>query len=245
MQRANLFRQLLAKPDNVLRHRVHFQLQQILFLAGDQAIDSIQRHSAVIADNPSASVRVGQARNNASPPRRAHLGRIGIEDALVVGFANFGEQLHDLARQLEAVRFASIHDHLDSAERLNRPFQRSVGLQADDLLFVLIDISRSMGSDRRYRPKIDIQNAPVVPLHLRQHLDLLPQRRSRRRRSGQKPFVSRIRGNIAIQEIFDVDALLPTSGSESSPRFIAAAVLPKLRFFYCHDSGTSTNRFDS
>jgi hypothetical protein len=69
----------------------------LLALLGlDQAGRRVERDAPVVADDPPAAVRVGQAGQDVRAPALPDVGGVGVEDPFVVGLAVFAERLDDV-----------------------------------------------------------------------------------------------------------------------------------------------------
>ncbi|MNW06082.1 hypothetical protein D3C71_2024300 [compost metagenome] len=79
-------------------------------------------------------------------------------------FANRCKHLYNFFRQLETICLTGIDHHTNTAERLYGTLQWSVGLQADNFLLVLCDITWGVRGNRGHRLDIDIQYTAVLSL---------------------------------------------------------------------------------
>ena len=102
-ERANLLAEFLAVADDLLggHHRVEAAASPLPSL--DQPRDAVERHAAVVADDPPAAVGVGQPGEDVRAAAGPHVGGVGVEDALVVRLAVLGERLDDVRVRLVAV----------------------------------------------------------------------------------------------------------------------------------------------
>ncbi len=89
-----------------------------MLLVLDKEIDAVESNAAVIADNSASALSVGQSRNDRGLSRKAHLGSIRVENALIMGLSVLCEDLNDLRIDLVAIVFAGFLSHSDSAEGL-------------------------------------------------------------------------------------------------------------------------------
>src|SRR4029453_17232610 len=134
------------------------ELGFLALLVGDQEVDAVQRHPAVVADDAAATVGIRQAGYNARRARLADRRRVRVEHAIVVGLAVLGEDLADALVRLVPVRFQAGGDHAPAAEGDDRALERRVRLQADDNLTLLVDVARAVRKNARRHLRY-VQNA--------------------------------------------------------------------------------------
>ena len=79
-------------------------------------------------------------------------------------FAVLGKDFHDLGIDFIAVFSASLLCHADAAERLQSTLERLVGLQADDLFEILVQIAGTVGRDRGDDFGVHVQHAACLTL---------------------------------------------------------------------------------
>ena len=223
LERADLLGDLLAAADHVLRHRADADHRQVALLARDQAVDAVERDAAVVADDAPAPVGVRQTRDDLVLARRAHLRRVGVEDALVVRLVVLREDAVQLGVRLVAVGRQRLFGHLDAAIRHKCALQRLVGLKADNLLKVLVEIARLVRGDGRDDIRIHVEDAALGPLLLLQRLQFVPQLRSRISRVRQKRRVAGIRRIVQADEFRGIDLILPFAARETFPCWIIDA----------------------
>ena len=118
-ERLQLHGKLLKGADGALEHRLLAAGQLVLLLFLDQAVDAVERHTAVVADDASAPVGVRQAGDEAAVARRADLGRVGGEHTVVVRAVLAELLLHVLGDGI-AVRLACVVHHAHAAEGVAR-----------------------------------------------------------------------------------------------------------------------------
>ena len=119
----------------------------LLLLALDEPRHAVERDAAVVADDSAATVGVGQAGEDVRAAAAPHVGRIGVEDAVVVRLAILREGLDDVRVGLVAVRLQRGGDHPEAAVGHDRALERRVGLQPDDDFVLAVDVARRMGGD--------------------------------------------------------------------------------------------------
>ena len=93
VQRAHLLGQFLAHADDLVGRPHVVDLGALGLLGLEQAIDAVQRHAPVVADDAAAAVGIGQAGDDAGLAAVHDLRRVGVEHAVVVGLAVLREGL--------------------------------------------------------------------------------------------------------------------------------------------------------
>ena len=102
-------------------------------------------------------------------------------------------------------------DHAQPAIRHDGAAERRVGLKADDDLVVAIDVTRLVRGQRGWRFDIDVQN-PFVDLLFEIGLQLGPDGFRALAGTCEKRLVPIIGSDVALDEVADVDRVLPTPG---------------------------------
>ena len=85
-----------------------------LFLR-DEEVNPVQRHTAVVADDAAAAVRIGQPRNDLIFAHSPHLGGIRVVHRLIVSLTVFVEDLIPFRIRRVAVSRAGFFGHADAA----------------------------------------------------------------------------------------------------------------------------------
>ena len=211
----DLLGQLLAVADDLVAGPAGVERGLLLLFALDQAVDAIERNAPVVADDPAATVCVRQAGQHVRAAALADGRRIRVEHAFVVRLAIFREGLDDVGIGFVAVGLEGAGDHPEAAIRHDGAFERSVGLQANDDLAVPVDVA---GCVRRNRTGNlgDVEDALLALLD-EQRLEGLPDLLRACGRGREKTVVAVVRLVVLLDEIADVDLLLPESGPESAP----------------------------
>ena len=215
-QKVDLPPDLLDETDVLVRHRAAAQLRLVLFLFLDQSVCPVERHAAVIADDPAPAICVGQARDQAAVPGRTGLLVVHAEYAVVVGGA-VGELLLHLPGKLIAVGPAGLPRHADASERIHTALQRPVRLQADDQLVVFVQIARLVIEQGGHRLGVHIQHAAELLLQLHQALQLMHQCLRARCCRRQERFISSVGCIVFLDKIPHIDAALPRPGRKPFP----------------------------
>ncbi len=215
LEGADLLGEFLAQADHVLGGVAIVQLQLLALLVLDQEVDAVEGDAAIVADDPAAAVGIGQAGDDARGACRLDVGRVGIEDAVVMGLAILGEDLADALVRLVAIGLEARRHHPPAAERHDRPLQRRVGLQADDDLVLLVDVARRVRQDARGNLR-DVEDA-LLALLREQRLQGLPDALGALGGAGQELAVAFVGGVVALDEVANVDLLRPMARLEAAP----------------------------
>ena len=162
LQRANLLRELFADADHFVGRPHVVDLGALRMLGLEQALDAVERDAAVIADDPAAAIGIGKPGDDAGLAALHDLGRVSIEDPVVVGLAIIGECFVDLRIGLEAGGLEARLDHAQAAVRENRALEWLIGLQADNDLVVAIDVAGLVREHGRRCFCVDGQNACLL-----------------------------------------------------------------------------------
>ncbi|MNC19320.1 hypothetical protein D3C75_672500 [compost metagenome] len=213
----NLFGNFFTKTDNVICQGIHFKVVKILFLFFDQEVNTVKCYAAVVADNTATAISIRKTRDDTGFTNGSHFGCICIKYALVMRFADVREHFNDVLRKFEAVCFGSIDHHLDSAERLNGTFERSICLNTDNLFFILVDVTRLVGYNCRYSVNIYIKYAAVGNFLLGQFRNNLPKFCCVVCRTCKEIFLAYIRIDVLFDKIIYIDFLGPFTFCKTSP----------------------------
>ena len=203
-ERLDLLGDLLALADHIRIHHVGDRLALRLLLRFDQEIDAVERHAAVVADDPAAPVVVRQPGDDAGVAHLLHLVGVDVEHAVVVGLAVF-ENMFDGRVHLPPVSFELGVDEPEAAERHDRPLQRSIGLKPDDRLKLPVDVAGLVRGDGRNGLLVDVVNAVALAFQLHALRQNTPQfERPLRRRRKEIP-VAVVRSVVVLNKISDID----------------------------------------
>ena len=145
------------------------------------------------------------------------VGGVGVEHAGVVRLAVPGEDLRNGRVQGVAVGGEALLDHPQAAVGHDRAAQRRVGLQPDDQLVLLVDVTGSVARDRCGRAGVGVVDA-ARPLLGEQRGQPRPQRAGAVGRAGQERCVTGVGGHVGLDEVPDVDPVCPWPVSEALPR---------------------------
>ena len=146
----------------------------------------------------------------------AHLVGVGAEHAVVVGGTE-AELLLYLGGELIAVGLAGLLHHTHTAEGVDGSLEGAVGLHAHDDLVVLVDVAGGEAGEGGDGGGVDIQHAAELSFQSEKTLDLLHQGLGAGGSGGQKIRVALVGLVVGLNEITDVDLVLPYAGIESRP----------------------------
>ena len=150
----------------------------------------------------------------------AHLGGVDVEDTGVVGLAAVGVVLHHLAIELVAVLVGSLPRDADTAVHMQGALERLIGLQADDGLLLgmlVVDVARGMAADAGNGLGVHIQDTTLLALLQEQVKHLAPQVLRALRRAGEELVITVVRGVVPLDEVADVNLVLPNTALEAFP----------------------------
>ncbi len=215
-ERTNLLGEFLPVADDLGGGRLGIQGGLLGSLGQEKPVHTVQRHPAVVADDPAPPVRVRKAGDDVGAAGREHLGRVGVEDAVVVGLAVPGEDLPDRRVQGVSVSGEAVLNHPQAAVGHDRAAQRRVGLQPHDQLVLPVDVAGRVARDRRRDARIDVINT-TRPLIAEHDAQARPQRAGTLGRPGQERRVTTVRGHVGLDEVADVDPVQPTAANEALP----------------------------
>ena len=221
-QSLDLHSQLFSLTDDVVRHRTAAAVGKVFLLLLDQEVDTVQSHTAIIADDTATAVSIRQTGNDLVVASLLHLGRICVKHALVMRLAIFGEDLVQLRIRLIAVSGASLLRHLDTAIGHKGTLQGLVGLQTNhslQILQILTDVARLMGSNAGHDLRVHIQNAALGALFFLQTLQHAPQLVGSVRGSCQEMLISIIGLVVLLDEVSYIDFLFPEGTVKAIPLF--------------------------
>ena len=220
LQGVDLLGDLLPLPDDLVHHDAGAAVGEVLLLFGDQHVDAVEGHAAVVAHNAAAAIGIRQAGDNVALAGGAHFRRVGLEHRIGVGEVIFGEDALQLRVGLVAGLLAAVDGHADAAEGHKGALEGLVRLQADDLLQVLQllgNIAGAVGGQGRYDMGVHIQHAALGTLLLLKLLKGAPELVRRLGGPGQEGFIPGVGGIVMLDEITDIDFFLPEEAIEAIP----------------------------
>ena len=219
---ADLLGNLLAQADDVVGHGAVAAVEEVLLLLGDEEVDAVERHAAVVAHDAAAAVGVGQAGDHVAVAGSAHLGGVGVKDGLVVGLAVLVEDLVILGVDLVAVALGRLLGHLDAAVGHEGALQGLVGLETNDLLEILelgVNVAGAIRGEARDNLGLAVKHAAVGALLLLELLDLAPELVGGLGGAGEERLVAVVLGVVALDEVADVHVVRPVTRREALPFF--------------------------
>ncbi len=188
----------------------------LLLLLLDQAADSIERYAPIVPDDASAAVRVGQPGEDVRASALPDVRGVGVEHPFVVGLPVLRERLYDVGLGLVAVGLERAQDHPEAAVRHDRALERGLGLETDDDLVRTVDVPRTVRRDRAWNLG-DVEHA-LLPLLEEELVEPFPDRERARGSGREERRVSLVRLVVLLDEVPDVDLLLPQARPEPAPR---------------------------
>ncbi len=219
-QGADLLGDLLALTDHVVGHGAVAAVGEVLLLLGDQEVDAVEGHAAVVAHDAAAAIGVGQAGDDVAVASGAHLRRIGVEDGLVVGLVVLVEDLVVLIVHMEAIGLGRLLGHLDAAVGHEGTLEGLVGLKAHNALelgVVGVDVARAVGGQARDDLGLAVENAAVGALGGLELLHTAPKLVGRLGRTGEEALVAVVGGVVVLDEVANIDVVLPVASLEAVP----------------------------
>ncbi|MNS85746.1 hypothetical protein D3C72_1196200 [compost metagenome] len=136
-----------------------------------------------------------------------------------MGFAVFGEHFFQLWIQFAAIDLTRTFDHFDAAEWDQRAFQRGVSLQTYDGFQLFSDVASVMGSDGRGNVGVEINWRMGAVLQFDPFHNLVPQGGGGLSCASQEGFITLVRSVVFLDEVTNVDFVLPVTFAETFPSF--------------------------
>ncbi len=134
-----------------------------------------------------------------------------------MGFAVFSEDFLQHWVQLAIVRFAGTFYHFDTTERDNRAFQWCFSLQTNNLLEGFVDITRVVRSNGGRDGGVEINRRVSAVFLLNAFHNAVPQGSGCVGSTGQEGFVTFIWGVVFLDEVTNVDFILPITFGKTFP----------------------------
>ena len=224
LQGLDLLVMLFAEADPVLDLRLGEVVAVrdgvlVALLELDQRVHAVQGHTTVIADDAAAAVGIRQTGEDLVVASYLDLLGVDAEDAVVVGLAVLGEDLLDLRVRLLAGLLDGLLDHAPAAVRHHRTLAGDIGLQADNDVVDLggIDVTGREGVNAGRDVGVDIVDALLALDRQVVVVEVLPQVLGLVGRVGQEGLVTGVRGVVLLDEVANVDVLLPVAFDEAVP----------------------------
>ena len=213
---AELLGELLAVADDGIGDGRVVEAALLGLLGFDESVDAVERHTAVVADNAAAAVGVREPGDDAGAAGLEDLGRVGVEDAVVVGLPVLREGLLHDGVDLEAVGLEPGLDHAEAAVREDRALERRVRLQPDDQLVLAVDVAGIMREDAAGHLR-HVEHAALA-LHFEELAEAGPEVLGALGRPGEEGRVPSVGRVVALDEVADVDPAGPRARGEAAPR---------------------------
>ena len=212
----DLLGKLLAVTDHICQHNAGGgRLLELLVL--DQAVNAIQGNTAIVADDTAAAIGIGQTGDDMAVAAGTHLGGVGIKYAGIVGLAVGGEELLHLRIQVIAVILAGLLGHADAAVGHEGALKGLIGLEADDGLLLLIQVTGAMAEDGGNDLGIHIQYAAGLAFLLGELQHFVPQGGGIGGRALQEAVITIVGGVVVHDKVTNIDLGFPTAAFEFFP----------------------------
>ena len=220
-QSAVLFRDLFTQTDSRFQvyavFQVRLQRNKLRVFVFHQEVDTVQRNATVVTDDTATAIRIRQTSQNARLTAVQNVFGVHIEYTLVMGFTVFGEDFFQHRVQFAIVRFAGTFNHFDAAKRNDRTFQRSFSLQTNNFLERFVDVASIVRSDGRSNGGVKINWRVSAVFQFNAFHYAVPQLGGCISRTSQEGFVTFIRGIVFLNEVTDVDFILPVTFRKTFP----------------------------
>ena len=112
---ADLIGDFFPLTNDVFGHDAAAAVEMIGLFLRDEEVNPVQRHTAVVADDAAAAVRVGQTRDDLIFAHGPHLGGIRVVHSLIVSLTVFVEDLIPFRIRRVAVSRAGFFGHANAA----------------------------------------------------------------------------------------------------------------------------------
>ena len=220
-QRTVLLRDFFTQTDGCFQIFTAFQFvlqrDELSVFVFHQEVDTVQRNATVVTDDTTTTIGIRQTGQNARFTAVQDVFGVNVKHALVVGFTVFSEDFLQHWVQLAIVRFAGAFYHFDTTERDNRTFQRRFSLQTNDFLETFLDVASVMRGDGGRKGSIKInRRVSAVFLFNAFHYGV-PQLGGRFSCASQEGLVTFVRGIVFLDEVADVDFVLPVTFRKTFP----------------------------
>ena len=223
LKRAYLFAQFFAIANDLIGRHRRVDTALLLLLSFDQSRHAIEGYAPVIANDPSASICIGQPGENVRTAAASDIGSVGIEDPFVVRLAIFCECFDHGGIRLVAIGLESIDDHAEAAVGHDGPFERSLCLQTDDDLVFPIDVARCVRGDRAGNLR-DVEHSFFALLD-KEFVQAIPDLFRALGSGRQEGSIALIGLVVLLDEVANIDLFLP----ETRPKSASTASLPRFR----------------
>ena len=134
-----------------------------------------------------------------------------------MGFTVFGEDFFQHWVQLAVIRFAGTFNHFNATERDDCAFQWCFSLETNDFLKGFVDVASIVRSDGRSNGGVKINWRVSAVFQFNAFHYAVPQLGGCISRTSQEGFVTFIRGIVFLNEVTDVDFILPVTFRKTFP----------------------------
>ena len=191
----------------------------VALLELDQRVHTVQGHTAVVADDAAAAVGIRQTGEDLVMAGDFDVLGVHTEHAVIVGLAILGENLLDFRIGILAGFQNGLLDHAPAAVRHHRALAGFIGLQTDH------DIVDFRALDVAGRERVDIgRGVGIHVIHTLAALDgeivvveILPHVLGLVSSIGQEGLIAFVRRVVLLNEVANIDILLPMPAVEAVP----------------------------
>ena len=207
----------------------------VALLEGNQLVDTVQSHTTVVADDAATAVSIRQTGQNLVVAGDLDVLGVHTEHAVIVGLAVLGEDLLDLRIRLLAGFLDGLLDHTPAAVRHHSALAGHVGLQTNDHIvdFRGVDVASREGVDASRGVGVHVVDALLALYSQVVVVEVLPQVLRLLSGRSQEALITLVRGVVLLDEVADVDILLPVALGEAGPRLGVELLLGDSCIFYC------------
>ena len=203
-----------ALLDAGIGHLLNVEAVEETLLFFDEVVHTIERYAAVVTDDAATTISVGQTGDDVAVAGSTDVRRVGREDAVVVGFAVFGEDVLCPRIQFIAVGREGVFHHAHTAFGEDASLEGSIGLQTHHDFLVLVDIAGAVGRHTLGELRLHIVEA-LLALHLHHLAQFVPKGEGVGGRCSQKSFVPFVGSVVMLDEVTHIDFALPDETIES------------------------------
>ena len=192
----------------------------VLLLLGDEVINTVEGHAAVVTDDAATAVGIRQAGDDVGGAGGTNARGVDVEDRVVVGLAVLGEDLLHLGVVFLAGLVDGGLDHAPAAVGHHCALERSVGLETDDHVVVLADVTGLEGVDVGRGVGVNVEDAHLALFGEVLFLEGVPDPHGLFSGASQERGVALIRGVVQLDEVADVDLIAPVTLDKTFPGFL-------------------------
>ena len=216
LQEVDLTPHVFTQTDAFVGHRFARTVTdgiQVLLLFFDEAVDTVESHTAIVTDDTTTAVCVRQTGQHVRATEGAHFLGVSTEHTFVVRRAVL-HLLHHVVADLVTISFCSLMAHAHTAERVHRTLQRSIRLKTDDQFIFLVEVTGLVVKKTGNVVHIHVENAALFVFFLVEAFILSINLLSTSRRTGEEGSIAFIRRVVGLNEVSDINRVLPLTGLE-------------------------------